>query len=288
MTDGQLWCQHEDNLFPASSTGRVANRRDFYRLQELTTRDLEVIQKLVINQTEQQLLRDLGKRWLDHFTALHDARRAYENNGKDAPKLEEELDVAINNFEEDLHQTVEQTGKPILDQLRSGNGDVLFNLDDYADFAFYIAMQYFRTHSMSTNIQDELGEEIPNFNLEAAWPVMRTIFATNVGAGINRARESAKLTFLQAPSNGAFITGDQPVTNLAMEDVDEQEPPDELKIYYPLKPGLAMTLGFNSSEPKVVQEEISLKSVNELNRLILSWSEEQIYSASKKSITQLD
>ena len=46
-TDGQIWCRRADKYFP-TSTENVGQRRDFYRLKELSDGDVAFVERLIM------------------------------------------------------------------------------------------------------------------------------------------------------------------------------------------------------------------------------------------------
>ncbi len=145
-------------------------------------------------------LRVLAKGWIPHFTEVFRLQKLYRESGSQNTELERELDTAINNLEEDLHSGIEDSAVPILDSLRQGDVALLADPERYIDFSLFMAMQYMRTPSiMDKVVRAANGFPQFDFNIDAAWGLMRTIYATNMGSVFYRLRNSTRLTILNAP-----------------------------------------------------------------------------------------
>src|SRR5262249_16909887 len=142
-TDGQLWCQMDGRRFRSGTNG-VANLRDFYRLKEITPDDLSIVDQLVVQQSAPHL-RAIHQQWIPMFQAIFEMKKVYEASGKKNKEIEERLDVAINNLEEDLHAQIEQQAVPLLKDLIDGKDVVVKDPEKFAGLAAFVAFQYMRT-----------------------------------------------------------------------------------------------------------------------------------------------
>lgn len=132
-TRGQVWCQRGESRFCAT-TDKVGQRRDFYRLKEMSVRDLELVQQLVLTKMDPEL-RELARGWIPHFTTVFHLQKLSRETGGQNAKLEKELDIEINNLEEEIHASVENAAVPILASLRQGDASILDDPERYVDFA---------------------------------------------------------------------------------------------------------------------------------------------------------
>lgn len=284
-TDNQLWCQRGDRRF-RTNLDNIAQRRDFYRLKEMTEQDLEVIEALIITRTAPHL-RALARDWIPRFRILHDLQREHRASGRDDPALDAMLDAAINDFEEDLHGSIEQVAVPLLAELRTGNASLLTDDQRFVDFIWFISMQYGRTPRFMRRGVEALSG-LPGFNAEACWGLIRTILATTMGAGFMARRQFLILTFLEASSDAAFVAADQPIINTAAIALPEGADVAEVCLYYPLSSKLALLMDFYGEAARTEHRVLSAHEVRDHNRMIAAIAEEQVYAATESALEALE
>jgi hypothetical protein len=280
-TKGRVWCHRAGKCFPASIED-VANRRDFYRLREMSAYDISIVQGLISRMAEH--LQDLARGWIPHFSIFHEVKREYEATGQTNRELEEYLDVAINNLEEDLHAGVESKAVPILNALRRGDSSFLQNDERSLDFARFVGMQYMRTPGIMRRATEVPTSGIRDFNIEASWGLIRTILATNLGGSLYARRRASRLTFLDAPPELELITGDQPIVNARGGGRAIETPPTELEFYYPLTPTRALLMSFDPTSATAERRALTMDETATYNRMIVSASDEQVYARSEAAL----
>lgn len=280
-----IWCLRlRDGKRFAASTDNVGHRRDFYRLKELTTNDLNWVEKLIISPTAPHL-QVTAKGWINIFTEPFRIKQAYEASGKKDRKLEAQLDIAINNTEEDLHERTERKAVPLLTALRDGDRSFLADEEKSINFFFFLAMQYCRTPKIMRNVVDASG--VPHrFNIEAAWGLMRTILASNMGATFYKRSDSLKMTYLNAGSTVEFITGDQPIINTRAIRLPPGKQATKLELYYPLSPKVAVLFDFENPQPGSECRSLTTDETHNYNQMIVIMSDEQIYAASEQALVR--
>ncbi|NWK78151.1 DUF4238 domain-containing protein [Aquitalea sp. LB_tupeE] len=92
-------------------------------------------------------------------------------------------------------------------------------------------------------------------------------------------KKKRKLAIITNDLNTPFITGDQPAINIKKKEGKQQ---DELSIYYPISPNLALILCDINQEPIMPENGIQPHQVDEVNKLIANASHKQIFSNSKE------
>lgn len=147
-------------------------------------------------------------------------------------------------------------------------------------------MQYLRTPFIMNSVAGAL-KDVPGFNLDAAWGLMRTMFATSMGGVFYRQQNATRLTFLDAPALVEFITGDQPIINLRAIEKYGVEPVTEFELYYPLSPSRALLMDFGHQHRRVERKTLSTEEVHEYNRKFIAVAGEQIYAASEDTLKSL-
>jgi hypothetical protein len=282
--DGQVWCQRKGAIFH-TSTENVGQSRDFYRLKEISASDVQAVKLLVSRMGEHTREAALG--WVPHFRSVHQLKAAWDASGREDRTVEAELDAAINDFEEDLHARIERNALPVLRALREGDGRVLESDENFVNFAWFIGAQYMRTPRIQRDAIAGAAGTIPGLDIEATWGLLRTIFATNLGASFYVRRRTLRLVFLEAPGEKEFLTGDQPIVNTRAVGLPGTEPPAELELYYPIGPGLALLLDFDQPTASSERTTVGEDKLVEYNRMIVDASDEQVYARSREALPVL-
>jgi hypothetical protein len=273
-----VWCQRRGARFLAATTN-IGLRKDFYQLKEMSDRDLQWVEQLVIDRMPNLLAREVARRWIPMFRDVFQLRDAARQRGVTSAELDDALETAISNIEENLHADVERRAVAPLDALRRGDAMVLQSAETYVDFARFLGLQYLRTPSMAASMLKALTG-VPGFNVSAAWGLMRTIFATTIGEQIFLRRASTNLCFLEAGPSSQFIAGDQPLVNFGGT--------DHMELYYPLTPTRALKLVPDHERPGVESSALTDAETRAHNKRIREASEEQLYAASEAALIELD
>src|SRR5690606_25989131 len=96
-SDGeQIWCYRDNKIF-SSNLMNIGQERDFYRLKDLTTQDVEFIKQIIsVNQSE--ILRKLNRGWVELFTTVFKIREAVNDLGISDFYFEREIEKQIVNL----------------------------------------------------------------------------------------------------------------------------------------------------------------------------------------------
>lgn len=211
-TNGQVCCFQEGRRF-RTNAANVAVQRDFYKLVELTPGDIDLIRRLAIASTP-----EAGRYVHEHLlqTLAITAEIHRSGLGQSSPAVRAKLEEAMTNMVEDYHASIEVDAQPLLDAAR--RGDLSFYRDDQRAmrFAYFLAMQALRTRAARDRVVEQLraGLEI---DVSRAWTILYQIFATNVAGTLFVDRSRRELSLLTNATANRFITGDQPVVNLAAD-----------------------------------------------------------------------
>ncbi|EAZ92311.1 DUF4238 domain-containing protein [Crocosphaera chwakensis] len=278
-SNGNLWCHRLGKNVFSTSTQNVANERDFYRLREMSEFDLLVVKKLAIEPLASDL-REIAEGWIPHFTFLFKLKRKYQETG--SPEFKDVLDEYINNLEEDMLAGLEQRAIPFLESLRNEDPNLLTDAEKSIFHTWFLASQYFRTPTMLESMTSVL-KKIPDFNAEASFGLMRTIFSCNVGRSLWLGRKTLRVTFLRANSI-PFITGDQPMVNMKAINLEPGVSPQELELYYPVSPSLGVLFDFDAPCRSSTTKLLTTEEVRVYNQVIAKKSKRQIYGINRASI----
>lgn len=275
---GRVWCQRGGSRFLAMTTN-IGLRKDFYQLKEMSDRDLHYVEQLVIERMPDARARESARGWIPMFRGVFQIRDSARRRGVSSAELDVLLETRISNLEEELHADVESRAIAPLDALRRGDVSLLQRKETYIDLAQFLGMQYMRTPSMAASMLEAFAG-LPDFNVSAAWGLMRTIFAMNIGGQIFVRRALTNLCFLEAGPSSQFITGDQPLVNLGGT--------ERMDLYYPLAPTRALMLALDHGQPGVELRTLTDAETRAHNNRIRAAAEEQLYAASEASLIELD
>jgi hypothetical protein len=152
-------------------------------------------------------------------------------------------------------------------------GDVSFYVDssNAISFVHFLGMQYFRTvgmrERMIEQVRDPYGGEISR-----CWTILSLILGTTIGASLFVERKGRPLILLTNQTAVPFITGDQPIINIA-DDIK-----NHLTIYYPISPTRALLLEEPGTDLGYRATIASEDKVNTLNAAIAAGRHRQIFA----------
>jgi hypothetical protein len=274
--DGRVWCQHRGSRFK-SATEKVGLINDFYRLKQMGSQELGWIQVFIDRMTDP---RDqaVARGWIPMFHDVFTARERFQRAGIKDAEIEEAMEIMISNSEENMHGYAEAAVVPLLEKLRAGDATLLENDDAYFNFARFMGLQFFRTPSAAAKVIPILGE-IPNFDPSAAWGLIRTLFATNIGKALFVSRNETTIRFLECDPAAEFVTGDQPVLNLRKT--------EGLELFYPLTPRLAVRIDADAGSRAVLPQTSDPDDVHRYNVMIRDAAMHQVYAASDATLDKL-
>jgi hypothetical protein len=273
--EGTFFCYRQKNkkLFPTQPKA-VASQTFFYETQQLTDADKKFLEDFISKATDERL-RALNRDYVK-LTQLSFELRAQLKDTNLQPEvrsyLEEQLRWAEKNLGERYHAGIENKCQDILDSLRS-ESDVFYH-DDLrcVDFLYFLSLQYFRTVKMREGLSN-VPSYVPGHDPRRTAAVLNHIHATNVGAGLYRERKAYRIVFLRNVTAIPFVAGDQPVINML-----DPKATDDLELYYPLTPRLAMVLTKNVVIFPDRTRNVTQFEVERYNYAIYSRSDDQVYS----------
>ena len=272
-SQGRIWCQGGGHRFK-TATENVGVWNDFYELKEMSNADLLWIE-LIVSRIKSEEDRAFIRSWLPMFRNAFSMRDLLKKGNIVDSDIEKAIQIYISNAEEELHSSVETSALNFLPDLRRGDGSRLLSDSAYADFAFFLGLQFSRTAALQAKTLPAF-KELPGVNPRAMWGPLRIIFATNIGKDLFRNREKTRIEFLECPSTNGFITGDQPIVNLGGV--------DHIKFLYPLSPSVSMVLTPESEAPGMATRVITQSETDEYNRKIAVASDRQIFASTEAAL----
>lgn len=277
--DDLVYCLREGEIL-RTNVRNVAAENYFYRLRELSPRDVTFIREIAIDDSPERL-KHFHENLVGAFSLPHVTRRRLKASGNATPKLLAEVNTVIREMNENLHTSIEEEFKPYLDAMIAG--DLSFYSDPAAVAIFFrgIAAQYLRTNQIE-RARVTLGPD----KLEAFQRIVNVlvhIFAINLGFNLYADRERFRLVLLENATNVLFITADQPVINIAAKP-EETKPPDKFELYYPLSPNKAMLLVERLSNHLPHGPSVTAMSAHLYNLHMGAHSYQQIFASSPQEL----
>lgn len=282
-SNDKIWCLMDSALFCSNLMG-VAQRRDFYKLNELTLEDIRFLDAF-INKFESDFLREINKGWVSSFNMLFEFQRYLDSNGIYEDQVRAHLDELKHNLEENLHTTIEESGKPYLEDILQENVSFFRTEKGCINFIYYLSVQYMRTERQKQKTIDALNM-VPNsfgVKFERIWNVMTHIIATNVGWNLYALRENYQIVLLKNSSQLEFITSDQPVINTYAFGL-KVEAPEKFDMYYPVSPSLAVYLTDRPEWKNLERVELGESDVDRFNIMIVEQANKQLFASKKDSL----
>ena len=272
--DGVIWCLQNGRIFCAG-TPAIAVEKDFYKLQQLTPEDIDLI-KLFFGQGHPLAVRNHAN-FLNMVMAPFQLTHQVPKDKR--PGIDRLLDQYASNVLEDYYSGIEASFIPLLE--RALGGDISFYDDDEDCIPFlnYLCTQYMRTKRAKQAV--ELCKADGSADISRVWNVIVPMAVTNIGADLFRDRKRRKLVVIQNLTSSPFITGDQPAINLKAA---HARPPEHLSIYYPISPKVALILGEVDEEPPYRTEGLTAEQVATLNRMIVEASHQQVFANSEGAL----
>jgi len=286
--DEKIWCHREGKTFNSSTDG-IGKKRDFYKLKELSIQDTKIIKKYFIDTTYPHLQK-MNEKWIEIFSYIHNLKNELEKQSISGQQLDNFIDAAIYNFEEDLHGKIEEKAIKYLDSIKKEDVSFFQNNKGCISFSHYLAVQFLRTEKVKLDIihsMETMDKRDPDFKIEKIWNVVSHILATNMAWSIFEStvtEKPYKIILLKNNNANEFITGDQPVVNIYKE--NNNLAVKETELYYPVSPKLGVLITKNKAYKAIAFLELSVGQVKYYNRLIIQNSRNQIYASTKRTIVE--
>jgi hypothetical protein len=277
--DGQIYCLQEGNIFKTNPIN-VANQRDFYRLKEFTVDDINHIKEIIKRSPDflQQEYHNLIKL----FDVLFKFKRNAELNGTIDTELEIILDTQINNLEEDIHTSVENSGMKYVHMLLDKDLSFYKSKLDVILFVKFLCLQYMRTEKRRVNaIKATSWQHI--IDTGKTWNILTHILSANMAWSLLNEIKEYTLLVLDNKTENPFLTGDQPVTNTHGTGTALTEQVYKVEFYYPLSPSKAMVL----TKTLEKHRQVTAETVDMYNRHIVLGSHKQLFSCTRESLARL-
>jgi hypothetical protein len=278
VEQAQVFCL-QNGVIQLTNVRNVAAENHFYRLRELSESDVSFIRKVAIDDSPESL-KPYHERLVLLLSLPHRVRKELQTSGAATEEGLTQLDGLIAEMNEDIHTSIEENFKPFLNSMLAGDSTFYADAPKAANFFRGIAAQYLRTDVVkkSRTIWKNILDRVAN--------VLVHIYAVNVGFNLYADREQYTIALLENHTEVPFVTGDQPVINIASSP-KESKPPKKFELYYPLSPAKAMLLVEPSSANLPNNLSVSTMSVHVYNSHMAAHSYQQIYGSSRQVLESL-
>jgi hypothetical protein len=202
---------------------------------------------------------------------------------RDRVKFEELLNDYASNVLEDYHAGIEAS---FISSLESAlNGDISFYNDDERCIAFlhYLCTQYMRTKGIKERTI-ALCNADGSADLSRVWNLIIHMSAVNIGASLFLDRRQRTLVLIHNRTDVPFVTGDQPAINLKGT---RPRAPENLSIYYPISPKLALLLADVDEKPLFPAEGLTPAQASILNGRLFEACYQQVFARSEEPLRAL-
>lgn len=261
----------------------IAQRRDFYKLTELTEQDIFLIKKIAIEPSNNPILKRLNNDWIEALQAVFRIKNSYNKLGDSAKNADHIFEEFIITLEEDLHSRIEGDAISLINKILDRDLSIFNSEEEYMALCFFMATQYTRTNKIQETIIKNCSEIIPGF-AKRSIGAFRIIFATNIAYSLFSERKTLSPCLIINNTDTRFIAGDQPIVNTHAFNTQELEPVSEVEFYYPFSPNIAVIISKNEEYKKGIIE-IEKHDAEKFNNIISSISHEQIYAQEKNDLT---
>jgi hypothetical protein len=256
----------------------VGGENNFYRLPDLTERDIFLLREFI------KLLPEAGRKnhedLVTYFALPPALKRNLEVTGNGDPEAMRLVNVAIANLNENYHTAIENDFRPYLDSMLAG--DASFYEDDQSAMTFLhaLSVQNLRTKAVKDRMIERVKTGPWEMN-ERVWPIMSHMAAAAIGGSFFVERKKFKIVLLDNHTDVPFITSDQPIINLLSNPTDRQGP-ERAEFYYPLSPTKAMLYLEKANPAHSVSRALSIDEAHSYNILIAEHSGRRIFSNSEE------
>ena len=285
--DELVLCLRDGKKF-ATNPVNIMAERDFYRLSELTKSDVMFFEAWLARQN--RAMRTVHRSLLIALGRIANGNALIQGSKSASAKDKALVRSLVIEMEEKLQAEIEERALPLVEELRRKRIGFLDEDQRAMTFFQFIAHQYFRTKSIREAITSASRLEDPRQDFGRLGNILCYCAAENVGCSLYVDRGNTDVVFLANDTELGFITGDQPIVNLITS--DDESPPDDLVLYYPISPNLAVLIA--PKKYRFHSMKVCRQIVQQLNEFIawksrhflVSYSSRDLQTFERKSNSQ--
>lgn len=266
----------------------VAQERFFYELVDFSEKEEIFLEKFIRHISHESIV-ELNIDFLTLFTSHYKLRKELAESTKLNDTKKAELETKIREIEvnsmEDSHCIFESFGIKITNCRNPIDLKFLENENDFFETMMFLSFQYFRTKKMKKAVLMSFENEEKN-SVEKFWNIVSYSMSTTLGRRLS-INQKLKILVFDNQSEINFLTNDQPIFNILGENVDEEGYPNELELYYPISPKLAISIHFKNQKDKIENIQINENLVNYFNEKMIENSNEFIFAENEIQLNKL-
>lgn len=278
----KLFCLMNNKIFP-SNIENLAQERYFYETKEINSEEIDFLKNIIYKNDNSELV----KSYLDFINISNNSFRLMKISnlveGMDSEKVERIFKKDLKEHHENYFAELEDKSAPLFKKLIEGDKSFLNNREQKKFFLLYISAQYFRTKSMKSNLENITDKmkytKYENVNIENIFPHIAVYFSISFASNINE--KNYNIVFIKNLTDEDFITCDQPIINIWKAKNLEKEKIEEVELYIPIAPKLAILISKTISYDL---EIFDVEEVKEYNSHIINFSLEQIFANKKEQL----
>lgn len=263
----------------------VVQKRYYYSLEEFTLEEEIILHELVNTFSTKEAL-DINIELFKIYTAYSRTKELIEKEFAEKnseTKLQEILSLIKTNLFEEFHCKIENLGKKVINIKKFTDLKIFENTEYFLEAMIFICFQYLRTKKMKTGLESKFQNSdiiIPKYT-----NLISIVMATSLAISL-ASKENIKFIFYENLSGLKFITSDQPLMNLKIDEKDEKGNIRDFELYYPINPMVAILIHFNEQNEKYAHELIDLEKVKQLNSFVYEYAEEFVFADSKEILNK--
>lgn len=269
-------CMRGDGIF-TPNLDNINQENYFYKLSIIGEPTLELIKKMMSLSvgSNEKIVEDMVE---DYIQIYREIKLLKFTNGDNH---DESIDIALNNYIEEIHTDIENNSIEYIKKLRVENS-IFYNTDeDRIKFDYFINLQYLRTNKIKINIENTLNDPVVKDRigqLKEAWPLLQILYARIISASFST--QGYRCIILKASDDAEFITSDQPIINTKAEEKVETK---GLEFYYPISPKISILLSKSIVENKI---DLTTKEVENYNIMIVENSKDFLIASTKEKLIE--
>ena len=253
----------------------------FYKIEQLTQKDVEMLFKLVNNDLD-TVNRQIGGEIIQNLLAFQ--RYVYLQKGKlaDTTNLEQHLAAYQQNILELHHQKLEEEFIPLLACMVQNDIAFCGNPMSWGVLIHFLSAQFFRTRTVRNRIVKG-AKQNHHYDPTRIMPIVAELLSLLHAGDIFAEGRRWQLVPFHNRTDIEFLTGDQPCL---FSSHTEGEVTDSL--YYPVSPRLAYVLMRLPPNSVYTPNPVSIKFVESMNVQMFFNAHRQVYGASESALLQAD
>ncbi|WP_291138130.1 DUF4238 domain-containing protein [Flavobacterium sp. UBA7663] len=265
----------------------VAQERFFYALEEFTLEEEAILKKL-IDLWSKDSVKEVNLKFYFAFTSYSKLKRDIPIELIDLEKREEferRLNILRTNGMEDVHSVLEKFGEKLISVKKIEDLNFLDKEDDLLMTMIYVAFQYLRTKKMRSKIETVIPKL--NYLSPKFLNILPFIYSTAIADSLTYDKNT-KFEFLDNQTEIDFLTCDQPLINIKASALNDFNVVQQLDLYYPLNPNLAILIHYQDQKDKIKYSKVNNDEVNKYNAFVIENSNEFIFSRSQAQLENIN